>query len=142
MPLRKGRREHRLADPAQAVQGGDRDAALVVAKPRLDRGQRLLAAHEMCRYADRDIRDRDHLARKGDCLGSLAVLHELAEAKACGVFRYAEQLAVPVMIAERRQSARLHDHEDREAWPLSGRLPQCRAALQLRIKVCFLQVIV
>jgi hypothetical protein len=56
MPLGIGRREHGLADAAQPVQRGDRDAALVVAaEPRLDRGQRLLAAHEMRRHPDRDV---------------------------------------------------------------------------------------
>jgi hypothetical protein len=137
MPLGIGSRQHRLADAAQPVQCGDRDTALVAAERRLDRGQRLLAAHEMSRYSDRDVGDRDHLARNGDRLGSPALLHELAEANARSVFRHAEKLATPVMIAERRQSAGLDDHEECEAGPLSGRLPRRGAALQLRIKVGF-----
>ena len=62
-------------------------------------------------------------------------MHELAEAKARGVFRYVEQLAVPVMIAERRQSAGPDDDEECEAGSLSGRLPQRGAALKHEMMV-------
>ena len=87
----------------------------------------------MLRHADRDVGDREHFAGKGDASGRLALLHELAEADARRVLGHAEQLAAADVVAQRRQPARLHRHEQHEARPLRRRLPQRGVAFQRRI---------
>jgi len=115
------------------MQRGDRDAAFVTTQPSFDRGKRLLAAHEMLRHPDRDVGDRDHLAGKGGGIGSRALSHELVEAQACRVFRYIEEIAAAHVVAERRQPALFHDHEQHEAGPLARRLPQSGVAFERRV---------
>ena len=65
MALGVGRRERRLADAAQPMQGCDRDPALVAFQRRVDRFERVVAAEEVPRDADRDVRDRDRLGGFG-----------------------------------------------------------------------------
>ena len=111
----------------------DCNAALVPLQRRLDRDERILAAHEMDRHADRDVGDRKHPARKGGGLRGLAPAHEFAEARPCRLLGHAEQLAAANVIDEGRQPARLHDHEQNEAGPVLGGLPERGIAFQRRV---------
>ena len=65
MPLGVGGSQRGLADSAQPMQRRDGDAALVALKRRLDGCQRIVAAEEVRRHADRDVGDGEHLAGKG-----------------------------------------------------------------------------
>ena len=80
MPLGIGGRQYCLADAAQPVQRHNRDPALPAAEPLLDRGERLVAAHEMLGDMHRDVRDRSGLAGKGRGLRHPAFRDEFSEA--------------------------------------------------------------
>ncbi len=128
--LRIGGRQRGLADPTHPVQRRDGPRPRGGLERRRDGGELVVAAHEMGRHPDRDIGHREHLARKGGHRGRLARAHEFAEARARRILGHAEQLAAANMIDERRQPARLHHHEQDEAGPLLGGLPQRGVAFQ------------
>ena len=75
-----GRRQRGLADPAQAVQRGDGDAALVPRQRRLDGGERSLATQKMLRHPDRDVGDGEDFPGKRGRGRRCALLHKLAKA--------------------------------------------------------------
>ena len=133
MPLGIGGRQYGLADAAQPVQGGDGDPALIAAEPLLDRGERLVAAHEMFGHMHRDVRDRNSLAGKARGLRRLALRHEFVEAQPRRLLRHAEQFTAAEMVAERRQAARFDDDKQHKGRPVFRRLPQRGVALEGRI---------
>ena len=51
----KGGRERRFADAAKPVQRRDSDLTLMASERRRDRRKRVVAAHEMHRYPDRNV---------------------------------------------------------------------------------------
>jgi hypothetical protein len=72
--------------------------------------------------------------RPGKAAGSgCARRHEVAQAQARRVLGHPEQLAAADVVAERRQPAGLHRHEEDEARPLGGGLPERRVAFEGRV---------
>jgi hypothetical protein len=90
MALCVNRRECGLADATEPMKSGDCNAALVAPERRLDRRKRVVAPNEMRRCADRDVGDRKYTARERDGLRCSPRRHEVAKARAHGIFRDAE----------------------------------------------------
>jgi len=124
------RGERGLADAAQAVQRGDGDAALVAAQRRGDGGKRILAAQKMFRHPDGNVGNGKHLAGKRGRGRRFALLHEFAKAQARGILRDAEQFAAADMVGQGGQLGWLHRHEQHEAGPVAGGLPERRVAFE------------
>ena len=78
MTLGVGRGQRRFTDASQAVQRRDRGPALVTHQRGVDRSERVVAAEEVARNSDRNIREGEPIAGKGNCPGSLGSRSSLA----------------------------------------------------------------
>ena len=87
----------------------------------------------MDRHVHRDVGDGEDAPRKGGGLEPGGLGQEVAQAQAGRIFGHPEQLATADVVAERGQPAGLHRHQEDEARPLGGGLPERGVALQGRV---------
>ena len=63
-----GGRQRRLADPAQPMQGRDREPALAALQRRVDRFERVVAPEKVARHVDWNVRESKRFAFVRNCL--------------------------------------------------------------------------